>query len=66
MIILGIVVSLVVGYHLGAWRTKNKYEQTIEKLKEAHREQNAAWGIHCKALREQYQRALMEQRKEDE
>lgn len=58
------VVGTLLAFYLGVLYTESKYEKVLREmivsLKNEKNKSDAAWEKHCKALREQYQKALME------
>lgn len=58
-------VGILLAFYIGVWYTESKYEKVLIEYKELQ-EKDVAWSRHCKALREQYQKALMAEREKRE
>lgn len=66
MIILQIIAMIgsgIIGFFFGSQHEMRKCALFVKHLKDEQREKEEAWGEHCKALRENYQNALIEERK---
>lgn len=59
---LVLVIAFLILLCYAFWQMVKERDKEIIELKKQHRESEAAWQRHCKALREQYQTAIFAER----